>query len=61
LEARLAEAAPAMLPGATHGTVVGTGDGALELELVQPESKAPMAATAWRNGAALAADDVLGS
>jgi methionyl-tRNA formyltransferase len=30
---------------------VGTGDGALELVEVQPEGKAPQAATAWRNGA----------
>jgi methionyl-tRNA formyltransferase len=38
-------------PGALDGLRAGAGDGALELVEVQPEGKAPMAATDWRNGA----------
>ncbi len=40
-------------------TVVGTGDGVLQLIEVQPEGKARMAADAWRNGAQPTADDRL--
>lgn len=46
--------------GALDGVVVGTGDGALELQVVQPEGKAPQAAAAWRNGARPGPDDLLG-
>ena len=38
-------------PGAIDGALVGTAAGALELVTVQPEGKAPMPFTAWRNGA----------
>lgn len=38
-------------PGLLVGTAVGTADGTLVLELVQPEGRAPMPAEAWRNGA----------
>ncbi|MGH1505195.1 MAG: methionyl-tRNA formyltransferase [Acidimicrobiales bacterium] len=40
-----------LAPGAFDGVVVGTGDGALELVVVQPEGKGRMAAGDWRNGA----------
>lgn len=63
LEARLLAGAlePPLAPGTVRDLVVGAGEGGLELVRVQPESKAPMAAAAWRNGAALRPDDVLGS
>ncbi len=53
LRAAVAEAGigAALAPGALDGVVVGTGEGALELVLVQPEGKAPQSAEAWRNGA----------
>jgi methionyl-tRNA formyltransferase len=38
-------------PGALDGLVAGTGDGGLELVVVQPEGKGPQEAAAWRNGA----------
>jgi methionyl-tRNA formyltransferase len=38
-------------PGVLEGPLVGTGTGALELVVVQPEGKAPMPVSAWRNGA----------
>lgn len=37
--------------GALDGTVVGTGDGGLDLVRVQPEGKPVLAAQAWLNGA----------
>ncbi len=40
-----------LAPGEFDGVVVGTGEGALELVVVQPEGKARMAAGDWRNGA----------
>lgn len=43
--------APTPAPGVLDGTVVGTGDGALELVTVQPEGKGAQDAAAWRNGA----------
>lgn len=36
--------------GLLDGLVVGAGDGALVLGIVQPEGKAPMPAIDWRNG-----------
>lgn len=61
-EAELAEAA-ALSPGQfgliDGQTVVGTGDGALQLIEVQPEGKARMAADAWRNGAQPTSSDLL--
>jgi len=58
LAARALPAGPE--PGALDGTVVGTAVGGLELITVQPEGKAPLAATAWRNGARPAAGEHLG-
>jgi methionyl-tRNA formyltransferase len=48
-------------PGTLVGTVVATGDGALVLEEVQPESRAPMAAEDWVRGVRLLAGERLGS
>lgn len=58
LEARLSPG-PGPDPGRLDPAAlrVGTGDGALELVLVQPESKPPQAATSWRNGARLQPDE----
>jgi methionyl-tRNA formyltransferase len=51
---------PAGAPGTIDGLVVGCGEGALELVVVQPEGKARQDATAWRNGARPSSDDRLG-
>jgi methionyl-tRNA formyltransferase len=40
-----------LAPAVLDGPLVGTGSGALELVIVQPEGKAPMPVSAWRNGA----------
>jgi methionyl-tRNA formyltransferase len=48
-------------PGTLVGTMVCTGDGALELEQVQPESRAPMPAADWARGARLLAGARLGN
>lgn len=54
---RVLDAQPAPMPpqarpaGALDGRVVACGDGALELLVVQPESKGPMDAAAWARGA----------
>jgi methionyl-tRNA formyltransferase len=58
LAARAVEEGPG--PGVLQGVVVGTGRGGLELALVQPEGKAPLAASAWRNGARPAPGERLG-
>ena len=50
-----------LVPGALDGVVVGTGDGALVLAVVQPEGKGPQPASAWRNGARPGPGDVLGA
>jgi methionyl-tRNA formyltransferase len=50
-----------LAPGAIDGMRVGTGDGAIELEQVQPEGKGPMAAGDWRNGARPSTDERLGT
>jgi methionyl-tRNA formyltransferase len=47
-------------PGTIDGLVVGCGEGALELVVVQPEGKARQDASAWRNGARPTSDDRLG-
>jgi len=47
-------------PGTMDGLVVGCGEGALELVVVQPEGKARQDASAWRNGARPSSDDRLG-
>jgi len=56
-----AEAAPVGEPGSVHGLVVRCGDSSfLRLDVVQPEGKAAMDATAWANGARPGTGDVLG-
>ena len=47
-------------PGTIDGLIVGCGEGALELVVVQPEGKARQDAAAWRNGARPSSDDRLG-
>jgi methionyl-tRNA formyltransferase len=47
-------------PGRLDGVVVACGVGALRLEIVQPEGRAPMTAEAWRNGARPAPGEELG-
>ena len=47
-------------PGTIDGLVVGCGEGALELVVVQPEGRGRQDATAWRNGARPSSDDRLG-
>ena len=47
-------------PGTIDGLIVGCGQGALELVVVQPEGKARQDAAAWRNGARPTSDDRLG-
>ena len=49
-----------LAPGVLDGVLVGTGEGALELAVVQPEGKGRQAAQAWAHGARLAPDDRLG-
>jgi methionyl-tRNA formyltransferase len=51
LRSRLGVDARPLAPGELDGTVVGTGEGRLELVTVQPEGKGPQPAAAWRNGA----------
>ncbi|MBO0886464.1 MAG: hypothetical protein J2O38_03645 [Acidimicrobiales bacterium] len=46
-------------PGCLQGAMVATGEGALELVVVQPEGRRPMDAAAWRKGARLADGTVL--
>ena len=48
--ARVVADAPEGPPGATHGSVVASGEGALELLLVQTEGKPWMAGEAWARG-----------
>jgi methionyl-tRNA formyltransferase len=60
LRARLAGSAPTLSPGQIAGNIVGTGDGNLELIVVQPEGKAPMDAKAWARGARPQPGDRLG-
>jgi methionyl-tRNA formyltransferase len=47
-------------PGRIDGTTVSTGDGALELVLVQPEGRRPLAAADWARGARLEPGEMLG-
>jgi methionyl-tRNA formyltransferase len=49
-----------LAPGAIDGALVGTAAGALELVTVQPEGKAPMPFTSWRNGARPRPGEVFG-
>ncbi len=48
-------------PGTLVGTSVSTGRGTLQLQRVQPESRAPMAAEDWARGARLSVGERLGS
>jgi methionyl-tRNA formyltransferase len=48
-----------LVPGALHGSWVGTGEGVLELLEVQAAGKPRQAMTAWANGARPTADDRL--
>jgi methionyl-tRNA formyltransferase len=48
-------------PGTLMDTVVRTGDGALRLDEVQPESRSPMAADDWARGVRLSAGERLGT
>jgi methionyl-tRNA formyltransferase len=50
-KARVLRGGLALFPGQIQGNKVGTGDGVLELQLVQPEGKAVMDAWAWARGA----------
>jgi methionyl-tRNA formyltransferase len=59
-EARVSDRA-GLAPGSIDGTVVGAGDGALELLTVQPEGRAAQSADAWVRGARLTPDDRLGT
>jgi methionyl-tRNA formyltransferase len=52
---------PAGPPGTLVGTVVCTGAGALALDQVQPESRAPMPAADWVRGVRPLAGERLGS
>jgi methionyl-tRNA formyltransferase len=52
---------PAPPPGTLVGTVVCTGDGALALDQVQPESRTPMPAGDWARGVRPLAGERLGS
>lgn len=47
-------------PGVLAGTVVGCGEGGLELLRVKPAGRASMDASAWRNGARPEAGELLG-
>jgi methionyl-tRNA formyltransferase len=48
-------------PGTLTGTMVRTGDGALRLDVVQPESRSPMAAEDWVRGIRPSAGERLGT
>jgi methionyl-tRNA formyltransferase len=48
-------------PGTLVGTTVTTGQGTLQLDLVQPESRRPMPAEEWARGARLLVGERLGS
>jgi methionyl-tRNA formyltransferase len=50
-----------LAPGVLEGALVGTASGALELVVVQPEGKAAMPFTSWRNGARPKLGEVLGA
>ena len=58
--ARLAEATTELEPGQLDRTLVGTGEGALELVEVQPEGKGVQDAAAWVRGARLRDGERLG-
>jgi len=60
-EARPLQTGASLSPGEIQGTIVGTGDGSLELLVVQPEGKAAMDGRDWARGARLQPGDRLGA
>ena len=50
LEARVSDLTTSGPPGMLDGVMLSTAQGLLELIVVQPESRSPMAATDWRRG-----------
>ena len=48
-------------PGALRGAAVRAGEGALELQRVQPESRSPMSADEWLRGVRPAVGELLGT
>ncbi len=60
LDARVGAGSVPGPPGYLHGTQVSTGDGTLELGVVQPEGRRPMTAGQWVNGARPGPAEVLG-
>ncbi len=60
-EARVLPDAGGLLPGEVKGDRVGTGEGALELVIVQPEGKPAMRAADWARGARPVAGERMGS
>lgn len=54
-------ARPVGEPGALHGDLVTTGEGALQLIEVQPEGKGKLAFPAWVNGARPMPGEILGT
>jgi methionyl-tRNA formyltransferase len=61
LDARAGDRGGALAAGELDGGLVGTGDGVLELVVVQPEGRQRQDAAAWLNGAHLVAGERLGS
>lgn len=49
-----------LAPGQIEGTIVGTGDGAVDLVEVQPEGKPRRSGSDWANGAHVGPDERLG-
>jgi methionyl-tRNA formyltransferase len=60
LTAHVAPAATGRAPGSLDGDLVATGDGRLQLVTVQPEGRAPMAASDWLHGARPRPGELLG-
>jgi methionyl-tRNA formyltransferase len=60
-EAGVGVGVPALPPGTLVGTAVIAGHGVLELEEVQPESRAAMAADDWARGVRVSVGERLGS
>ncbi len=60
LSAQIAPGAAGNAPGSLDGDMVATGDGLLQLVTVQPEGRAPMAASDWLHGARPRPGELLG-
>jgi methionyl-tRNA formyltransferase len=52
---------PAAQPGTLHGAFAATGEGFLQLQRVQPESRSPMSADEWLRGVRPAPSEHLGT